>query len=648
MNSEQSQRAVRLTTRLRATILVLGTAVSVLLSAISIVAPTAQAATTPILATLPQVLTPDQLRAAQFRGQHSASAALRVEIVMNPNNADEMATLMNELYDPSSPLYHHWLATGEFDRLFGPTAAQRAALDRYLRSMGLNPVGSPSAFLLDYVGTTAAVERAFHTQINNYMLHGAAIYANATAPQIPYDLSGSIGGIIGLDSITHIHSYVQPRAGGVTAHAYGAAPGGTGLSPQQIRAIYDANRVYPHTNGNGITVGVFELSNWKLSDVQEYEHQFGLYDTPIHSLYVDGGPTDHKGALEVVLDIDLFLALAPGVRQMMVYNGPNTTQGYVDELATIARLNQVAVLSLSWGGCESDTPAAQLSGEKIYLKQLAMQGISVVTAAGDSGAFDCEYLYQTSPKNTPKYANAIEVDDPSNNPYVTAAGGTSFFQSFTPGSSTDISYPTGKEYAWNTINNCTASNFYYNGTNQGHCPFGAGGGGNSRDYIRPWYQYGPGTFSSGSQSGSYCHASVGVYCRALPDVSINADPVSGYGVYCTDPGDTKDCPSSTSTANGWQAVGGTSTAAPLWAAIITLGVKWHHHRLGWMNPQLYNMMRLPDGYTRYFHDIAHPLQITWDNKSYTVGTNGHFSVTPGYDMVTGIGTPDIYWDVVGF
>jgi subtilase family serine protease len=646
MNSEQSHDARRLTTRLRATILVLGAAMSVLLSAIGIVAPTAQAATTPTLATLPQVLTPEQLSAAQLRGHHPTSAALRVEIVLTPNNAGAMATLMSELYDPSSPLYHHWLATGAFDTLFGPTAAQRAALDRYLRSMGLNPAGSPSAFLVDYVGTTAAVERAFHTQINDYVLHGQAIYANASAPQIPYSLNASISGIIGLDSITHIHSYVRPRAGVSQAH-YGAAPGGTGLSPQQIRAIYDANRVYSRTKGSGVTVGVFELSNWQLGDVQQYEKAFGLPNTPIHSLYIDGGPTDHSGALEVVLDIDLFLALAPGVTQMMVYNGPNTTQGYVDELATIARLNQVAVLSLSWGGCESDTPAAQLSGEKIYLQQLAMQGISVVTAAGDSGAFDCEYLYQTSPKNTPSYANAIEVDDPSNNPYVTAAGGTSFFQSFTPGTSTNISYPTGKEYAWNTLNNCTASDFYYNNENQGHCPFGAGGGGNSTDYARPWYQYGPGTYSPGSQSGAHCHQRAGVYCRALPDVSINADPVSGYGVYCTDPSDTKDCPSS-ATNNGWQAVGGTSTASPLWAAIITLGVSWHGHRLGWVNPVLYSMLRSPYAYTRYFHDIAHAMTITYNGKTYDVGTNGHFGVTTGYDMVTGIGSPDIYWDVVGF
>lgn len=647
MYTEQSQGAVRLTTRLRATILIFGAAVSVLLSAMSIVAPTAQAATTPKLATLPQVLTPDQLRMAQFRGQHPASAALTVEIVMTPNNAGALANLMSELYTPGSPLYHHWLATGEFDRMFGPTTAQRAALDRYLRGMGLSPAGSPSAFLLDYVGTTAAVERAFHTQINDYVLHGQAIYANATDPQIPYDLSNSISGVIGLDSITHIHSYAQPRAGGVHQAHYGATPGGNGLSPQQIRAIYDANRVYPRTNGNGVTVGVFELSNWKLSDVQHYEQQFGLYDTPITSLYIDGGPTDHKGSLEVVLDIDLFLALAPGVDQMMVYNAPNTTKGYVDELATIAKLNQISVLSLSWGGCESDTPAAQLSGEKIYLQQLAMQGISVVTAAGDSGAFDCEYLYATNPKNTPTYANAIEVDDPSNNPFVTAAGGTSLFQTYDPKTSTDISYPTGKEYAWNTLNNCTASDFMYNGANQGHCPFGAGGGGNSTDYARPWYQYGPGTFSGYSQSGAYCHQKAGVACRALPDVSIDADPVSGYGVYCTDGSDTKDCPSST-TNNGWQAVGGTSCAAPLWAAIITLGVNWHGQRLGWMNPQLYHMLRTPVAYTRYFHDIAHSMTITWDSKSYTVGTNGHFPVTPGYDMTTGIGSPDIYWDVVGF
>src|SRR6185437_15774242 len=185
---------------------------------------------------------------------------------------------------------------------------------------------------------------------------------------------------------------------------------------------------------------------------------------------------------------DLFLAVAPGVKSLLVYNAPNTTQGYVDELATVARQNRVSTFSISWGSCESDTPQAQRNAEEIYLKQMAMQGQSVFASAGDTGAFDCEYLYTTSPKNTPKYANAVEVDEPSNNPYVTAVGGTSFFNTFDPGTSSSPSYPAGKEYVWNTLDNCSNSSITIAGQ-KGHCPFGAGGGGNSTVYGRYSYQY---------------------------------------------------------------------------------------------------------------------------------------------------------------
>ena len=114
--------------------------------------------------------------------------------------------------------------------------------------------------------------------------------------------------------------------------------------------------------------------------------------------------------------------------------------------------------------------------------------------------------------------------------------------------------------------------------------------------------------------------------------------------YCSDSTTASDC-----TTTGWQGVGGTSAAAPLWAAIATLGVGWHHHRLGLLNPQLYNMFRLSTGYTLYYHDINHAATITLTNNTkYTMSTNGKFPVTNGYDMATGIGTPNIYWDVVGF
>src|SRR5579875_1977485 len=167
-------------------------------------------AATPAFVALPQVLSPAQLSTAHLLRPHQAGAAMSIELVLAPNHQAQMAALAAAKYDPGSAFYHHWLGTGEFDQMFGPTPAQLSAIDRYMHGFGLQRVASnTSAFLVDYIGTTAAVQRAFRTQINDYQLRdGRAVFANATAPQIPAALSGTISGIIGLDDVAQAHTFL--------------------------------------------------------------------------------------------------------------------------------------------------------------------------------------------------------------------------------------------------------------------------------------------------------------------------------------------------------------------------------------------------------------------------------------------------------
>lgn len=146
-------------------------------------------------------------------------------------------------------------------------------------------------------------------------------------------------------------------------------------------------------------------------------------------------------------------------------------------------------------------------------------------------------------------------------------------------------------------------------------------------WAMPNYQAGPGVDeSSYSQSGSWCGQSSGTPCREVPDDSINADKKSGYSIYCTD---TTDCNS-----QGWVKAWGTSAGAPLWAAITVLGDSYYNQRLGLLNPFLY-ALDSTNIYSTAFHDIIH-------------GNNNQGLFSPGYpagmdyDMVTGLGTPDIY------
>ncbi len=139
--------------------------------------------------------------------------------------------------------------------------------------------------------------------------------------------------------------------------------------------------------------------------------------------------------------------------------------------------------------------------------------------------------------------------------------------------------------------------------------------------------YFPGVIEAGSQGGSYCGQQPGVFCRENPDVSLDADPGTGYSIYCTDPGDSF-CASGEFGKPGWVRLGGTSCAAPLWAGIAALDITRHHARLGLFNYIVYPFDSTA-GYANQFHDI-------------TLYDNGFYPAGAGYDMATCVGTPDIY------
>ena len=159
---------------------------------------------------------------------------------------------------------------------------------------------------------------------------------------------------------------------------------------------------------------------------------------------------------------------------------------------------------------------------------------------------------------------------------------------------------------------------------------GAGGGGISQLWSMPAYQSGAasGLNVIGSlSSGSPCGASSGD-CRQVPDVSVDADPNSGYIIYWN--GSRSDLTS----AAGWQAIAGTSAAAPVWAALLAVvdaSGGCHSSPVGFANPALYRAAGA--GYASTFSDIT-------SGNNDGIGTNGgKYPAGPGYDMATGLGTP---------
>jgi kumamolisin len=428
-------------------------------------------------------------------------------------------------------------------------------------------------------------------------------------------------------------------------YGYGGGPGCNGLTPSQTNSIYGAPDLGPEAKGKGVNLAVFELSAYQHSDIAAWADYFygHGYKAPLVDITVDGGPLSpicpagdecpanyngYAGDIEVDADIEMQLTIAPDADHLLVYNAPNdyTGQTELDEYTKIASDDTADVISSSWGVCENDAGAGYAQAENIIFEQMALQGQSMFGAAGDTGAFDCIRSDGTT---------VVNVEDPPSQPWVTSVGGTSL-ESFNPDANPNPSYPTGVETVWNVDNLCNAS------ANEGGFPgffwcaeTGAGGGGNSQFWGRPFYQTGPGITNRytayGNGTSNCALAALGKPCREVPDISADADPYTGYAEYCTGNADTpySVCAQISGTPSGWFGIGGTSLSSPLWSAIIADHDSLWHGRIGNANPFLYLLYNV--NARGFFNDITGIHQTT--------NNNGLFPTTPGYDLSTGIGTP---------
>ena len=601
------------------------------------------------------------------------SSAMSVEVVLAPRHQAELSSQLTAAYaHPKAG--GHWLAKGQFAARYAPPAAARSAVEKYLRSRQLKVSATGSPFLLRAAGTSAQVSAAFRTTLKTYKENKTTYFANATAAVMPATLAAGVRGIVGLSNTVREHTAIQPRmapAGSTAASCertyptraqfitiaqtgvqppagYGAAPGCKGLSPAQENSIYGAPATGgARSKGQGVTIGLFELSAYQPSDIRAYTTTFfgSGYNPPLSDVYVDGGPlhpvcplgdtcpadiNGYAGDIEVDADIETQLAVAPDVAHLIVYNAPNdfTGQTELDEYARIASDDAAASVSSSWGVCENDVSAGYAQAENLIFEQMALQGQSMFGSAGDDGAFDCLGSDGTS---------IVNVEDPAAQPWVTAVGGTSL-ASFNPGQNPHPAYPKGTETVWNPGNLCNASADEGGLPGFGYCLIlGAGGGGNSQYWGRPSYQSGPGVTSKystrGNGSTQCALAARGTLCREIPDISANADQFTPYGEYCTGGLSTPNSVCATFSGSqspaGWFGVGGTSLSSPLWSAITADRDSFLSRRSGNVNPLLYQLYRTSP--RKYFHDIT--------GAGQSVTNNGRFPTVRGYDLATGIGTP---------
>jgi len=532
-------------------------------------------------------------------GALPGSAPVRFDVVLRPRNPRALHALAVAVATPGSARYRHFLSTAQFAAEFGPSPATIGQAEAALRTAGLTPGPVSANKLVIPVATTAGQASAsLHTSFERYRLGSGKIgYANRSAPRLPAEVARVTQAVIGLSSLATAR-WAPPMgaAGPQAAVAARASAAGEpaackaaaqaaksmhGWTYNQLARAYSLTGLYGKGDrGRGTTVALFELDAWSASDVASFQKCYGT-SVPVTSVSVDGGDGGDgtaPGVGEAALDIDTVIALAPRA-SLLVYGAPagDYPLSTVDEYTAIVDDDAAEVVSASYGLCEAYVQAAYpglAAAENTVFTQAAVEGISVLAASGDTGSEGCARVGSSK----------LGVLDPAAQPFVTAVGGTQL---------TKLG-PAPAERVWN------------------QAKAGAGGGGISRVWARPSWQKGRGVISKYS-SGKPCGVTAG-YCREVPDVSASAADPDEYIIRW---------------AGRWQAVGGTSAATPLWAALIAdidSGQSPAIH-LGFLNPQLYS---LPKG---TLNDIK-----AGDND-FTRTHGGRYPATAGYDMGSGLGTP---------
>ncbi len=543
----------------------------------------------------------------------ASNQPLSLSVGLRLRNGAALQSYLATINQPRSLNYHRYLTAAQIEDTFAPSPDAYAAVQAYLQQTGFTITNVYSyRLLIDFRGTVGTIESTFHVRLNTYRAPGGqTYYANATSPLLPAALTGFVVSINGLNDIVRWHHPPQPQRH-PAARGANAAPTCLGQSagyytPGQIASAYNLNGLYSQGyHGEGQTIALFELSPYSQADLSAYAACYGGSRTPVYPMIIDGGPppplpgqTD-QGVVEVELDAELVLSTAPALGRLDIYEAPNTTSGYNDEWAQILQ-DDPPVVSTSWGDCESDmaqNAPGELAQENQYFSLAALQGQSIFAASGDTGSTDCV--------NT-SGATSLNVDDPASQPYVTGVGGTTL-----------------------TVN----QNGSYGGETIWNNSFGASGGGVSNNWpenAKLNWQNVPGVQNQYSTSNG-CSAQQGQICREVPDVSLNADPNTGYPIYCTDP--VGGCDSRTP----WLIAGGTSTAAPMWAAMMALtnekSIRSGGLTMGFVSPLLYQIAGNSAQYRSDFHDI------TQGNNDFSNYQNGLYPATTGYDLASGLGSYD--------
>lgn len=495
-------------------------------------------------------------------GDYPKTNRLHLAIGLPLRNQTQLDELLRQIYDPAGTNFHKYLAPQEFATRFGAAEADYQAVKNFAAANGLTVTCEyGNRIVLDVEGNVANVERAFQTRLRIYQhpTEARTFYAPDILPSVPANLP--VLSVSGLDnfSLPHPKNLVLQNDTGIASKS-GSGPSGT-YAGNDFRAAYVPGVTL---DGSGQSVALLEFDGYFSNDIASYEQSFGLPAVSLTNVLVDGGVgSPGSGNSEVALDIEMAIAMAPGLSKVIVYEAPNPSP-WPDIIGRIADDNSARQISCSWGGGAPDATSEQL------FKQMAAQGQSFFNASGDSDAF------------------VGSIPFPSDSTNITQVGGTTLTTSGPGGT-------WSSETVWNW--------------GRVHGKFTGSSGGISTVYAISDWQKGIAMTSN--------HGSTAM--RNVPDVALTADNI--YVKY---------------NSGGSGNFGGTSCAAPLWAAFTALvnqqNAAMSRPPAGFVNPTVYSIGKSAN-YAADFHDIT-----TGNNFWNSSPTN--FPAVAGYDLCTGWGTPN--------
>ncbi|PKR52931.1 S53 family peptidase [Thalassospira marina] len=449
---------------------------------------------------------------------------------------------------------------------------------QWAATAGLQPInnaGIPG--ILSFEASVAAINAAFGITLATVVVNGVACFGHGEDIHIPKELSDIIDFVSGLDTIPLAapHLRHQPNHDQISEIATAmtqTAQNGTQTAQGDYPTSYDATTIAemydfpPKLDGTGQRIAIVELGGgYTQADIDAYFAKYNLKTPAITAIGVAGAENNpgqnSNNDSEVVLDIQIAGAVAPGA-EFFVYFVPNYSYSFALALQTILgdKTNNPDIISISWGGSEETYPAKAREMTQKYCKLAAAHYVTVLSSSGDHGANNG--------------GSAPTTNFPACIPEILGCGGTQI----------------------ETKNNRIISEVVWD--NLAFSWGGASGGGISSSFAVPTYQ----------QNLPLPQSPNGKPGRGVPDVSANADPLTGYKYY----------------RNGkWSFVGGTSAVVPLWAGLVARLNQGLGEPVGNINSELYKCAATGVGFSNIIE-----------------GNNGYYHAGPGWNACTGLGSPE--------